>query len=350
MAADLIDNISADIIITGRNPTPFLYSPDQTQARVRYLELDLLDHEKLGKTVATSDLVVHCAGPFHKRDTWVLQTCIEKGVPYIDVSDDRGFTQRALSLRDAAIASGVTAIINSGVFPGISNSMVLQGVEHLETTHKIHLSYVVAGSGGAGVTVMRTTFSNLQRPFEAWIEGRWQTVTPYTDRESIEFPAPFGRAGVYWFDMPEALTLVYSFPVDTVITKFGSVPDFYNHLTWMTAHWFPPKLMQNPNVIEFLAHVSHRMTGVSDRFSGIGVAIRLEITGKKEGRLVRYRSDFVYDSAAVAAGHGTGSIAQCILSGQLTKPGVWAVEQALSTELFEKVMQSRNLVIHQTWL
>jgi saccharopine dehydrogenase-like NADP-dependent oxidoreductase len=350
VAADLMTHTSADITITGRNPDPPIPSTDQARSRIRYVALDLLDYDKLRKAIANSHLVIHCAGPFRQRDIWVLQICIEKGVPYIDVSDDRSFTQKALSLRQAAIASGVTAIINSGVFPGISNSMVRQGVEQLDAAHKIHLSYVVGGSGGAGVTVMRTTFLNLQQPFEAWIDGRWQAVKPYTDREIIEFQAPFGQTGVYWFDMPESFTLVDSFPVKTVVTKFGSAPDFYNRLTWMVAHWFPSQLMQNPQAIEFLAHVSHKMTGVSDRFSGTGVAIRSEVTGEKEGRSVRYCSNFVHDSAAVATGHGTGSIAQCILSGQLIKPGVWSVEQALSTELFEEMMQSRSLVIHQNWL
>lgn len=350
VASDVMMHTSADIIITGRDPNPPTASTEQAQLRSRYIALDLSDHEKLRAAIASSDLVVHCAGPFRQRDAKVLQTCIESGVPYIDVSDDRTFTKTALSLHESAIASGVTAVINSGVFPGISNSMVLQGIEQLDNAHTVHLSYVVGGSGGAGVTVMRTTFLNLQQPFEAWIDGKWQLIDPYTERENIEFPAPFGRTGVYWFDMPESFTLVNSFPVKTVITKFGSTPDLYNRLTWIVARWFPSKLMQSSKTIEFLAHVSHKMTDFSDRFSGTGVVVRVEITGDKEGRSVRYCSNFVHDSATIATGHGTGSIAQCILSGQLVKPGVWAVEQALSTKLFEETMQSRNLVIHQTYL
>jgi saccharopine dehydrogenase-like NADP-dependent oxidoreductase len=349
VAADLMAHTSAGLIITGRSLIPPVLT-EQAQLRVRYVAIDLLEHKKLRTAIAASHLVVHCAGPFRQRDTWVLQACIDEGISYIDVSDDRSFTQKALSHHEAAIASGVTAVINSGVFPGISNSMVRQGVEQLETVRKIRISYVVGGSGGAGVTVMRTTFLSLQQSFEAWIEGKWQPVNPYSDREIIEFQAPFGRRGVYWFDMPEAFTLVNSFPVETVITKFGSTPDFYNRLTWIVARWFPSQLMQNHQAIELLSRISHKMTGISDRFSGTGVAIQSEVTGEKEGRPVRHRANFVHDSAAVATGHGTGSIAQCILSGQLDKPGVWAVEQALSTELFEETMRGRNLVIDQTWL
>lgn len=348
VTADLLTHTSANIVITGRDSNPPLLK-EQYGSRVGYVAVDLAEHEKLRKAIASSNLVIHCAGPFRQRDTWLLQACIEQGVAYIDVSDDRSFTQKALSLHEAAIASRVTAVINSGVFPGISNSMVRQGVEQLDTVEKIHLSYVVGGSGGAGVTVMRTTFLSLQQPFEAWIEGSWRIVNPYTEREIIEFQSPFGQTGVYWFDMPEAFTLVSSFPGKTVITKFGSAPDFYNRLTWIVAHWFPSQIMRNSKAIELLAHISYAMTSISDRFNSTGVAIRAEISGEKEGRSVRQCSNFAHDSAAVATGQGTGMIAQCILSSQLVKPGVWAVEQALSTGLFEQMMASRNLVVNQTW-
>jgi saccharopine dehydrogenase-like NADP-dependent oxidoreductase len=224
--------------------------------------------------------------------------------------------------------------------------MVRHDVEQLDEAEQIHLSYVVAGSGGAGITVMRTTFLGLQQPFEGWIDNQWQIVKPYSQRETIQFPPPYGKTGVYWFDMPEAFTLVDSFPVKTVITKFGSVPDFYNHLTWIAAHIFPSSWIKNPAGIEFLAHVSHRMTAVTDRLSGIGVAIRSQVKGYKAGNPTTVCSTLVHENTAVAAGAGTGSLAELIFKGQFKKPGVWPVEQALSTELFEQTMQSRGINIH----
>jgi len=346
VAQDLVANTQAKITVTGRPMKPEVAVEQQESPRVQFLALELADQEGLRKAIASHNLVIHCAGPFVYRDATVLKTCIEQGVNYLDVSDNRAFTRKALACRDAAIGKGVTAIVNTGIFPGISNSMVRHDVEQLDEAERIHLSYVVAGSGGAGITVMRTTFLGLQQPFEAWIDNQWQRVKPYSDRETVKFPAPYGKSGVYWFDMPEAFTLVDSFPVKTVITKFGSVPDFYNHLTWIAAHIFPPSWIKNPGGIEFLSHVSHRMTQLSDRFSGIGVAIRSEVTGHKEGQSESVCSTLVHENTAVAAGAGTGSIAELMLKGKLNKPGVWPVEQALSTELFEQTLQSRGLEIH----
>lgn len=346
VAQDLVANTQAKITVTGRTLKSEASVQTQESSQVEFLALDLADDEGLEKAIASHHLVIHCAGPFLYRDTSVLKACIEQGVNYLDVSDNRSFTRKALALGDAARAGGVTAIINTGIFPGISNSMVRHDVEQLDQAEQIHLSYVVAGSGGAGVTVMRTTFLGLQEPFEAWIDNQWQLVKPYSDRETVQFPAPYGKAGVYWFDMPEAFTLVDSFPVKTVITKFGSIPDFYNHLTWIAAHIFPPSWLKNPGGIEFLSHVSHRMTSVSDRFSGIGVAIRSEVRGQKDGKPTLIGSTLVHENTAVAAGAGTGSIAELMLANHLNKPGVWPVEQALPTELFKQTIQSRGLKLN----
>jgi len=346
VAQDVATHTQAKVTITSRKPSAEITFNEQ----LGFLALDLADKQKLRDAIANSNLVIHCAGPFHYRDASVLKICIEQGVNYLDVSDHPSFTLKALAYREQAASAGVTAIVNTGIFPGISNSMVRQGVEQLDQSERIHLSYLVSGSGGAGVTVMRTTFLGLQRPFKAWVNSVWQEVKPYSERETVEFPPPYGRSHVYWFDMPEAFTLPDTFPVKTVITKFGSVPDFYNHLTWIAAHWFPKSLMQRRSSIEFLAHVSHKMTDVTNRFSGIGVAIRSEVKGQKSGQSACYCSTLVHENAAIASGCGTGSIAQLLLDGKLKKSGVWSVEQAVATDLFEQSMQSRGIKIHQEWL
>ncbi|BAY18922.1 hypothetical protein NIES21_47760 [Anabaenopsis circularis NIES-21] len=347
VAQDIANHTQAKITITGRTPeTGSLPLAEREQ----YLSLDLVEVDKLREAIANSDLVVHCAGPFHYRDANVLKFCIEQGVNYIDVSDHRSFTSKALTYHEQAVAAGVTAVINTGIFPGISNSMVRQGVEQFDEAEKIKLFYLVAGSGGAGITVMRTTFLGLQHPFEAWIDGKWQEVKPYSERELVDFPH-YQRNGVYWFDMPETFTLPYAFPsVKSVVTKFGSFPDYYNHLTWIAAHIFPKWLMQRNGMIEFLSHVSHTMTDFTNRFSGIGVAVRSEVTGKKNGSTGVYASTVLHDNAAVATGCGTGIVAQLILEGKLHKPGVLPVENALPTDLFTEVMDSRGIKIEHTFL
>lgn len=346
IAQDILAHTNAHIIVTGRSQNHD-HKSSLISSRIKYLSLHLDEQEKLRNQIKACTLVIHCAGPFHYRDGRVLKMCIEEGINYLDISDHRSFYQRVKPYHQQAKAAGITAILNTGVFPGISNSMARQGIETLDEAETVQLNYVVAGSGGAGLTVMRTTFLGIASPFSALINGAWTTVKPYTDREIINFPQPYGKTGVYWFDVAETYSLTESFPVKTVITKFASVPAIYNHLTWLTANWFPNAWLNNSQTIEFLSDASYKMTLISDRFSGIGIAIKVEVKGKKAGKSVTYSGEMSQENTAVAAGCGTGSIAQFMLEGKLKKPGIHPVEQVLLTDLFEIGMKHRGIRISQ---
>jgi len=340
IARDLLAHTEAQVTVTGRRqrgPLP---------PRSRFLPLELADGAALRRAVAGSDGVVHTAGPFHRCDGRVLQACIEAGVPYVDVSDHRSFVQCASAYHERARQAGVTAILNAGAFPGISNAMACQGVAALDRPEAIRMHYLVAGSGGAGMTVMRTTFLGLQEPFWAWIGGQWQRVAPYSERETVAFPQPYGRGGTYWFDVAETYTFAHSFPVRTVTTKFGSVPDCFNHLSWAIAHW-PNPWLQNAAGIEFLSRVSLRMARWSERWSGIGLAMRAQVSGERAGAPARADLRVVHSDTAAAAGAGAGSLVQLMLQGELAQPGVWPIERALPLERYREVLAQRGIAIQQ---
>ncbi|MEM7649434.1 MAG: saccharopine dehydrogenase NADP-binding domain-containing protein [Cyanobacteria bacterium P01_A01_bin.70] len=345
IAQDILAHTEATVTVTGRSAQSGPVVRQRLGPHVQFRSLDLADQNAITQAITAADLVVHTAGPFHYRDGRVLQACIQQGVNYLDVSDERTFTQKALALRPSAQAAGVTAVINTGVFPGISNSLARQGIEALDQADSVQLSYVVGGSGGAGVTVMRTTFIGLQHAFKAWLQGRWQWVKPYTERERLTFPSPYDQVAVYWYDMPEAITLSETFALDSVVTKFGVVPDFYNHATWAMAHGLPTKVLQSSKTVEFLARVSHFMTGISDRFSGTGVAMRCDVRGQISGQAAHHIGYFQHSSTTRAVGAGTGSLAQLVLTGQLERPGVHAVEQILPTDQFIRLLASRQLQV-----
>ncbi|WP_041596623.1 saccharopine dehydrogenase family protein [Halothece sp. PCC 7418] len=310
-----------------------------------FLPFDLNNFDQLKPLISNFDLVVHCAGPFHHRDGRVLKTCIEAGINYIDVSDHRSFYFQATEYHQAAQQAGVTAILHTGVFPGISNLMAKKGVEALDQVESIHLNYLVAGSGGAGLTVMQTTFLGLQSPFSAWINGKWQEIIPYSEPETVQFEQ-YGEAEVYWFDVAETYTLTQSFPVNTVVTKFASLPSFYNDLTSLVAHRVPHSVLKNPLVREGLSWLSLGMARVTDRVSGVGIAVAVDVTGWQGGQKQRYRLNFSHHHTAIAAGMGAGSVAQLLLNQEMIQPGVWSIEQAVTTPQFEAMMKQRGLKIN----
>ena len=341
VAADILTHTAAQVTVTGRRAAASF----TLQNNQRYQPLNLDNEPAVEKAIAQHDLTIHCAGPFRNRNHHVLLSCITQGKPYLDVADSPDYVNQALKYRALAQAAGVTAIVATGIFPGLSGSMARQGIEQLDQAEKIHLSYLVAGSGGAGVTVMRTTFIELQTPFMSKISGKWKAISPYSDREVFNFPR-YGKGGVYWFNTIEALTLADTFPqLKTIITKFGSHPDYYNRLTWLMAR-APRRFLKSNRVIESLARISYRMTEWTDSHTGVGVSMRTAVSGQKDGKPATYILTLEHEDTAYCAGCGTGAIAQLILSNTLTKPGVWPVEQFLSTPLFKQTLEQRQLKVH----
>ncbi|MGB3788849.1 MAG: saccharopine dehydrogenase NADP-binding domain-containing protein, partial [Phormidesmis sp.] len=184
VANDVCKYADAQVTLTGRRLEPdFALSENQI-----YQPLLLADEAAVESAIAQHDLVIHCAGPFRNRNHHVLVSCIDQGKPYLDVADSPDYVNQALKYRESAQKVGVTAVLSTGIFPGISGSMVRQGIEQLDKAEGVHLSYLVAGSGGAGLTVMRTTFIELQTPFMSKVNGRWQAIAPYSEREVLDFP------------------------------------------------------------------------------------------------------------------------------------------------------------------
>ncbi|OKH18785.1 saccharopine dehydrogenase family protein [[Limnothrix rosea] IAM M-220] len=342
VAADLLEQGSMAITVTGRHAVS--HPSCLARENVSFLRLDLDWQDKLQQAIAEHDLVIHCAGPFHRRDGRVLKACIAEGKNYIDVSDHRCLYEKIKPLTIEVEKAGITAICNAGVFPGISNSMVRLGVEQLDQPEKIELYYGVAGSGGAGETVMTTTFLGLLEPFSVWQDGQWVKKQPYSEPEKIHFAAPIGQATVYWFDVAETFTFQESFPVQTVITKFGSIPHIYNQLT-RAMTLLPAGMLKKTQVIKGLSKISYGMTQVSDRLTGVGVAMRAIVTGTKDGKSQKITIDFVHEHTAIAAGQGVGLIAELLLTDQLKKKGFYPVEQIIPSPLFLKLAKKRNMSI-----
>ena len=112
---------SCTLSLAGRSQDSFTAAkaarPELGAASFRRCDVD--DPASIAAALAGADLVIHCAGPFQRReDCYVLEAAIAGGVPYLDVCDDTAYSQRAKRLHAKAQAAGVPAITTAGIYPG----------------------------------------------------------------------------------------------------------------------------------------------------------------------------------------------------------------------------------------
>jgi saccharopine dehydrogenase-like NADP-dependent oxidoreductase len=98
----------------------------------RALGLDVTEPHALRSALEPADLVVNVAGPFFRFAVPILTAAIDTGTHYVDICDDWEPIEEMFDLHDAALASGVTAIIGMGASPGLSNLLAALAVRELD--------------------------------------------------------------------------------------------------------------------------------------------------------------------------------------------------------------------------
>ena len=69
-------------------------------------------------------IVINTCGPFQTSDYRIAETCIEKGVHYIDLADGRAFVTGITVLEARAKEKGVTVISGASTVPGLSSAVL----------------------------------------------------------------------------------------------------------------------------------------------------------------------------------------------------------------------------------
>jgi saccharopine dehydrogenase-like NADP-dependent oxidoreductase len=328
VAYDLFTHTDAHLVLTGRDRERGAAAAARFGRRGDFLELDL-DRTDVGQLIATVrafDLIVLCAGPFRMREPRLLEACIQAGVNYVDVCDDKQSSLQHLALDATARAAGVTALVGTGTFPGIDNVMVADALARYPNADDVRLFFVCAGSGGGGFGVLQTTFLVVSRPYEELREGRWRAVPAYAERQVVDMGPVLGYRPVFTFEVPELWSLPHHFPrLQNCTAKFGTAPGIWNWATWALAR-APASVRTDVDFLDrsvgFILPVVHWL----DRFVGEELAVRVEIHGA--GVLLE-TIIFSADSTTEAVGWATGEAAAMVLNGEIDARGVWLPEMAI---------------------
>jgi saccharopine dehydrogenase-like NADP-dependent oxidoreductase len=343
VARDLHQHTLADLVLAGRDLTRLQSAARALGARCTALTVDLdrTTVDDLVHRVRGFDLVIQCVGPFRTRPPHLLLACLQAGVNYVDVCDDRRATQVRLGYDETARAAGVTALIDTGTFPGIDNVLVAHALARNTEITDIHLHFVCAGSGGGGFGVLQTTFLAVNRPYEELQRRQWVSVPSYRGRRVVDFGQPMGNKAVYTFEVPEIWSLATSFPsLHTVTSHFGTVPALWN---WATAALAaaPESVRSNTDFLD--AAVSFTIPWVHrlDRWVGEALAIRVDCLGPGLSE-----SHYFYaPSTTEAVGWATGAAAAMVLDGEIRQSGVLLPETHIPLELYLDALRRRGATI-----
>jgi len=306
-----------------------------------FLECDITSPASLANALDEADLVIHCAGPFQKRATCeVLEAAILAKVPYIDVCDDMAFAKKAKKLHERAKAAGVPAITTTGIYPGVSNIMAAQMIAvhqaaarkstnedgtpiPIPQPKKLSYHYFTAGSGGAGPTILSTSFLLCGEQVTAYKDGAAVTLPPASYRQVVDFGSGVGSREVFLYNLPETHSAFETMNIPTVSARFGTSPGVFNTGMQLIAKLAPKGFLQNEFNVKPLVALATPFVKLADKFVGEKCAMKvcLEMDDGSAPTGV-----YVHKELSKCVGLSTAAFAMSVLEGG-TQPGVWYPEE-----------------------
>ncbi|VAI15719.1 unnamed protein product [Triticum turgidum subsp. durum] len=255
----------------------------------------------LEKALEDVDLVVHTAGPFQREaECAVLRAAISTKTAYIDVCDDMDYSWRAKAFHEEAKAQGVPAITTAGIYPGVSN-----------------------GSGGAGPTILATSFLLLGEDVIAYNKGEEIKLKPYSGVLNIDFGKGVRKRDVYLLNLPEVKSAHKFLGVPTVSARFGTAPFFWNWGMEAFAKFLPVELLRDKDKVGKLVKEIDPLVRAIDGIVGERVSMRVDLECSNGRNTIGL---FSHRKLSVSVGHSTAAFVQAVLEGS-TQPGVWFPEE-----------------------
>uniref|UniRef100_A0A7I4BLJ8 Saccharopine dehydrogenase NADP binding domain-containing protein n=1 Tax=Physcomitrium patens TaxID=3218 RepID=A0A7I4BLJ8_PHYPA len=308
------------LIVGGRNREKGEALARELGGSVEFSAFNLEDASAVRAAIDGVDLVVHAAGPFQRRvECAVLEAAIDTKTAYIDVCDDQDYSMRAKAYHDRAVAAGIPAITTGGIYPGISNKLVrLNG-----KAKRIRYSYYTAGSGGAGPTILATSFLLLGEEAIVYVDGKMQKMKAYSARRDVDFGRGIGKKPVYLLNLPEVRSTHEVLKVPSVSARFGTYPQIWNIAMGLVASLVPKDILQDQQKVQGLVQLSDIAVRAVDGFAGEKVSMRVDYEGENGKKAIGI---FSHKMLSVSVGMSVAAFVRALLEGA-TQPGVWFPEE-----------------------
>lgn len=176
-------------------------------------EVDATDPEAVARFATGADILINAVLP-----EWVvpcMQAALQAGAHYIDMATrtpggtvDDGY-EAQMRLDDAFRQAGLTALITTGMTPGVTNTLAALGYEEMDRCEAVRVRATSNFKSSKPIQVwsQETWYIDCQTPSLYFGDGRFLRAEPFGGREYYDFPAPYGRRPVTYHEHEEASTL-----------------------------------------------------------------------------------------------------------------------------------------------
>jgi saccharopine dehydrogenase-like NADP-dependent oxidoreductase len=174
---------------------------------------DARDVEYVARLAEGADLILNAVIP--EWDDPLMKAALKAKTHYLDMATrveggtiDDGYLLQ-IALDDDFRAVGRTALIHTGMTPGVTNTLAAIGYEEMDRCEAVRIR--AGGFFKSEVPVQvwsqETYYIDSQTPTLYYDEGKFLRAEPFAGWEYVDFPAPVGRLAAVLHEHEECSTL-----------------------------------------------------------------------------------------------------------------------------------------------
>ena len=301
--------------------------------KARAMQIDASDEDALRRAMRGCGLVINTALPrFNRR---IQSAALGEHVNYLDPAND---SADPFADSDTWNAAGLTALCAMGEDPGLSNVFARYAADGMDRVESIKVRDGDTASSPdypfIALFSPETFVEETLAPSRIWRDGKYDSVPPFGEFETYEFPAPIGPLPVYSVDHEEVDTLprFIGKGVRYVDFKLALDPATVQTLKlFRDLHLLEPGAAGGPSPRRALFAALPKPADLAGRVDGYA-AILVEVAGERDGQHVVHTVYSVlghreasekFGATATAYLTGTGVAAGAILlaSGAIREKG-----------------------------
>lgn len=221
LVSALLEQTGCAVVAAGRSPRRLesLYA-QAPPGRLSVREADLLRRDSVERAVSGVDAAICAAGPYQRLPMTLLDVCLERGLPYLDLADDRAFVMRARAAAGPSPASSVC--VGWSTVPALSAALTAAAATGLKRLRSIRVQMAPGNRGPRRAATIASLLASAGRPLKLWRGSQWRSVRGWSEPRLFPFPAPVGPRQGWLVDAPDHELFPSLFGADTVEFRAGA--------------------------------------------------------------------------------------------------------------------------------
>ena len=186
-----------------------------TSARV----LDV-SRKPIGRDLDGVCAVVVC---IDQEETHFAESCVSRGIHYIDITARHEFLLKVEALDDQARRAGATAILSVGVAPGLTNLLAARAVQNMMRVDRLDILVEFGVGDRHGRAAVEWTLQNLDAVFQVQEAGGPRSVRSFGESRRLNLPGKPAKPA-YRFNLSDQNVVVRTLGIPEVSTwvRFSS--------------------------------------------------------------------------------------------------------------------------------